>query len=324
MAVEPETSPVFTYPHHGSCAWRPDNTLVITDRRRARDATAYQFLYNPDAKTLTPNGQLAYQDWLTDLPPVFDQGITEDTSTSFELFPSPDEHFFVYALQDWTDPYQFSVPMVIVNRSTGKSLIIPNFTVNPRDLDIHWNVGGNAFLIQAYGGYGRNPTITYVSGFETDLSQTRIVPVSSESGFAETTQWSLYQAYDLDSTGQYMLAAGYFYNPDDKPALMRLIVIDMRDLSYEVVAEDRYFITGRFEQPGDHRVVYMGAEGIFAYNRQDKTQELLTKQVENVYSSDGSTYASTCLPTISLDGRFIAFDHVDKVNEVFVVSLHQP
>jgi hypothetical protein len=326
-AVQPDLTPVFTYHSKGvgTCEWLIDNTLQITNRLNYRDYGAEQFSYNPQTQHLSSQGGFnpAFS-FLTPmnriLPAMFKREIYY--SQGNEFYASPDGRFVVYPVAISSDadlPYTF---LNLLDRKSWQSTIISDVIINPYATTIQWAIGSNAFVIIKQGEYGSGRFMNYVTGFASALSSLKVTEISgySETNVDTMLQWTLYQVHDIDSSGQFILADGYFHETEDHPDQLRLIIINMHDLSYELVEKDGFFVTARFEQPGDQRVFYFNLNGIFVYDRTSKTTELLNDDVADLKRS----YSRTCQPTISPDGRFIAFDDDDETNEVIVVPIKEP
>lgn len=322
-AEQTEFRAILTYQEYALCEWLPDNTLQITDKPNYFDQGATRFVYDPQTEVLTSQGGLSFPySFLTPmsrvLPPVYSQ-----TAQDSDVFASPDGRFVIYALAVSSEADRPYTKLILLDRKTWRSTVISDLRVHAFNTYIRWNLGSKSFIITEEGSYGSDPTMTYVNGFEDDPEQMRVTQISGYSEMADAFQWSLYQVHDIDSTGQYILAEGYFYQSEDERGYTRLIVINMHDLSYELVAKGRYFITGRFEQPGDKRVFYLNSTGLFSFDRETKTQETLNNNIQDIATWTWG-YSRTCQPTISPDGHFIAFDDDDETNEVIVLPIKEP
>ena len=324
VSALPDLTPVYTYQEEGSCAWQANNTLQILDTPPIYDLDGItkQYFYEPQTQTLSAESGLPYRfSMLNRTSPIFPPiGMIQhsDYTARTGVYPSPDGRYVVY-VTNVSDGGRVTIASIaLANLETKKSTILPT-GIYPNNVTIQWGFGSNAFVIFEEGNYGSDPFITYVSGFEASLEELSVVQVTGYSELAEKLQWDLYQIHDIDSTGQYILAEGYFRKPAYEPRFLRLMLINMQDFSYEMVSEDRFFVTARFEQPGNQKVFYYNSGGVFAYDRQSKTREFLNNAVRRI----NKNYWRTCVPTISPDGRYIAFDDEDGSSDVIVVPIKE-
>jgi hypothetical protein len=141
----------------------------------------------------------------------------------------------------------------------------------------------------------------YVTDFAD--GNAKITMLDPWSDVSDIFQWSIYQFYVMDSTGRYLLADGYLHNAESDPGDLRLVLIDMHDLSYEIIGNDSYFSVATFVHD-DQQAFYVSSKGAFAYDRQTKTSTLLTDDIDS--SEIMSEYYQTFFPSFSPDGHFLA------------------
>jgi hypothetical protein len=226
------------------------------------------------------------------------------TSQQGEVYPSPDGRFVVYSLApESTETYPRRTYLAMMDLVRREEVIFKQYMLNSSSqFYIEWGSGSNAFILRTWGDYGYIPYPTYFGGFAEDVTKAKMILLGHESVFEKELSWGIYQTYDLDSTGKYLLAEGYLYRPEYEPGFLRLLVINMDDFSYSIVGEARYFTTARFEQPSDTRVFYLNDIGIFSYNRDTMKTTLLTKATNQMRLA---RYI-TSYPIISPDGRHLA------------------
>src|SRR5688500_9635602 len=58
VSAVPDLTPIFTYQKYGSCEWRLDDTLQITDQPNDYVQGTTRFLYDLQTEILTPQGGL--------------------------------------------------------------------------------------------------------------------------------------------------------------------------------------------------------------------------------------------------------------------------
>jgi hypothetical protein len=327
-AYEPELMVVYTHKDDtGFCEWRADNQLQITDQ--AWPVT--RFLYDPQTEQLKSQGGLPSRySLITPISYVFPPRFEEAGMPDTPLSTSPDGRYMVYPLQQERTPYptpsydmpRAYMPLVLVDRKTATSMIIRELHPSPYTFVIQWNLSGNAFVVIEQAEYGGDPHMFYVHGFDGELDA---VQVKQISGYNEVAfDWSLEQVFDIDSTGRYLLAAGYFSREERRSHEMRLLLIDMHELSHTVVAQDVFFGAARFEQHGDQRIFYLSKTGLFAYDRRAGTNELLSAEINNLDIFFLDISDNGCRPAISPDGQFFAFDRDDGYAEVYVWPIVKP
>jgi hypothetical protein len=310
---KPDIAPIYSY-HFNTWEyyehvyrWQADNTLKIKDTvwlPNVADPLDLTVIYDPYAPrgtarsllpTATPTPQPTHVQML---PPNFERLFATSPNGRFDLYTvkyvQNDENYSNY-------PYTYYV-VGIVDRQTGKFITLPE-TYFGGFYDIQWSANNGAFVMTFVGSYGGGLYYYYVGGFGDDVSNARSIPFSPWDRISEIFQWSPYQFYDIDNTGRYVLVDGYLYAERDAPGEMRLLLIDMENLTYEVVSKNNYFSAARFLQPDNRHIVYVSDRGTFAYDREDKTRDTLTKglNANDTVSSEYRVYA----PSFSPDGRYL-------------------
>lgn len=320
-AYEPILTPVYTFEGNlGTCEWRADNQLRIRDGY----SPTPRFLYDPQQDHLIPDRQessfytlinpisrvfpprMMWNDW-----PVLNGG----------LVTSPDGRYVVYSLKLPSEVDYPYTPLVIVDTKIATSIVIKSLSSSPYTVNIQWGLNSNAFVVTEQGSYGGDPIFHFVSGFEGGLDHVQVKRI--EDPDTEAPHWSLYQAFDIDSTGRYLLAQGYDTKPGFQPTMIHLMIIDTQDLSYVHVAEAKLFFAARFEQPGDQRVFYVDVDSAFAYDRQTQIAEDLNQSIETLNIKDSFQFGRGCFATISPDGRFLAFQN-DETRDLIVLPIKSP
>lgn len=311
-SYEPESGLVFEYQGAGTCRWQANNTLELINRPLRHDQSAERFVYDPQTDRLTSRGSLpALYSPINAFSRVFPlpHSYTDDGTGDTHTIMSPDGRYTLYYRESWPTHLgrqYFSV--VLADGRTATSTVIIELASSPYKLSVYWNLTSNAFIFIKLPEYGGDPIVQSVSGFDRGLDHLQVKQVS---GYNEVAfDWTLEQVFDIDSTGRYLLAEGYFSQPDDAPEEQRLLLIDTQDLSYEVVARATYFIAARFEQPGDQRVFYVSSRSAFVYDRQTRAREILNRSVQalDIDYGFGDDWDHGCTPAISPDGRFLAYD----------------
>jgi hypothetical protein len=315
----PELDPVYTYEFNGlnehfyssdyAYDWLPNNTLSFKDiliQPDTGDLTPFSVMYDPYASHQAFSGLPAF-------PSVPRPAAVEGLPATFTTFltTSPDGRFDLYSVAHARrdeNGYIYSNPVLgIVDRTTGQYVKLNDINAwTP--YDITWSANNEAVVITYSVGYG-SLYYSYVTGFADDVTQAHGLMLTDWGPIAETLKWGIYQFYDLDSTGRYLLADGYLHNTDAEPGLMRLLVIDMQDLSYDVVAMDGYFRGAGFKKPDDQTVFYVNKMGVYAYDRQMDTQTLLTNKLN---ADDFVMDYLRFHPAFSPDGHYLAAQVRDK------------
>jgi hypothetical protein len=237
---------------------------------------------------------------------------------------SPDGRFDLHTVshyeynEAWGRSFHYYI-LGIVDRVKGRYTTMPNVTFSASFEDLQWSSGGEAFVLSFLTLYGVSPFYVYVTGYGDDVTQTHSTDISTWAPISEQLGWDVYQIYDLDSTGRYLLADGYLYNEAQDRGLMRLIMLNMDDLTYEIVSKDNYYTAAQFVKPDEQHVVYISESGVFAYDRQGKTSAILTKGIDAHDTLDG--IYREFYPTFSPDGRYLVTELNSKSDYYFPDSM---
>jgi hypothetical protein len=328
--VKPEIEPVYVYPFNQwdqsarEYAWQANNTLAIGDIMRNPDTgaeTPLTVTYDPygprDSSVITlppalPNHVPSHVQLL---PPTYNTPFATSPNGRFDLYTVD----YYYKARD-RDVYYPGQVLGIVDRETGQFITLPEVSFFRASFhDLQWNSSGNTFLLSLLTHYGVTPVYVHVTGFTEDITQAKSTPIVAWGAVSEEFPFSMYVVYDVDSTGRYLLADGYFPGSSWRSGSMSLLVIDMEDFSYEVVAQNKFFDAARFAQPDDREVVYMNEYGAFAYDRQKKIQTLLTTEI-NASHTLAAAYRDY-YPSFSPDGHYLVTQLKDDEVNLYVYPI---
>jgi len=228
---------------------------------------------------------------------------------------SPDGRYAVYAARKPTP--ELEGELVLVDLQTQRYTVIQEFWIVPYTFKIQWGVGSNAFVVSRQAGYGEPPFLSYVYDFETPGEQPKIISLNDKDEAApEMLRLGIYRVYDFDSTGQYLLVGADYHPPAESGRDFSLILLNVRTMTYEIMAQDPYLVAARFEQPGNRRIFYMGLHSVVAVDRQTRIPEVITHDIQPFKLRT----TMSCAAEISPDGRLIVFSD-SETHDVLVVPL---
>jgi hypothetical protein len=206
------------------------------------------------------------------------------------VYLSPDHRFAVYNVALEEHNYY---NMLLVNVATGEMISFDN--VRPQDpmttfgFEVTWSANSEAFYVKT--NYSSITYYDYFTGFIGHLEDVQAVYLIGEgSEVADSLNGGVEGVYDIDRTGRFLLLDTFQFRPNVRP-VDTLLVMDMTDLSYQVITHEYTF--ANFEQTNDNTINYLSKGSIYAYNRVTSMSRIRLADIgingirEAVFSPDG-------------------------------------